>query len=39
MPQPVTAPLVRATVLDADRFGRSMAEKVGNAAYRRIHGN
>jgi glycerol dehydrogenase len=36
MPQPVTAPLVRSAVLDAHGLGRSVAEKIGDAAYRRV---
>jgi glycerol dehydrogenase len=39
MAQPVTAELVRAAVLDADRLGRSVAERIGDAAYRRLHRN
>jgi glycerol dehydrogenase len=39
MPQPVTAALVRSAVLDADRLGRGVAKKMGDAAYRRLHGN
>jgi glycerol dehydrogenase len=38
MPQPLTAELVRSAVLDAHRLGLSMAEKIGDAAYRRLHG-
>ena len=38
MPQPMTPALVRAAVLDADRLGRSVAVKIGEAAYRRLHG-
>jgi glycerol dehydrogenase len=37
MPRPVTADLVRSAVLDADRLGRSVAERAGEAAYRRLH--
>lgn len=36
MPPPVTAPLVRAAVLDAHGLGLSVAEKIGDAAYRRM---
>ncbi len=36
MPQPVTAELVRSAVLDAHRLGLSVAEKIGDAAYRRL---
>jgi glycerol dehydrogenase len=39
MPQPVTAPVVRSAVLDAHRLGQSVAGTVGDAAYRRLHGN
>ena len=38
MPQPVTAQRVRSAVLEADRLGRSTAEKQGDAAYRRLQG-
>lgn len=39
MPMPVTAELVRAAILDADRLGRTVAQKTGDAAYRRLqHG-
>lgn len=37
MPQPVTAPLVRAAILDAHRIGLSVTERIGDAAYRRLH--
>ncbi len=36
MPQPVTAALVRSAVLDAHRLGLSVAERIGDAAYRRL---
>jgi glycerol dehydrogenase len=36
MPQPVTAPMVRSAIVDANALGLSVAEKVGDAAYRRI---
>jgi glycerol dehydrogenase len=36
MPEPVTAQSARAAVLDADRLGRSVVEKHGDAAYRRL---
>jgi len=36
MPQPVTAELVRSAVLDAHRLGLSVAEKIGDEAYRRL---
>ena len=36
MPQPVTAALVRAAVLDAHRLGLSIGEKCGDTAYRRL---
>jgi len=38
MPQPVTAKRVRSAVLDAHRLGVSVDEKLGDAAYRRLHG-
>jgi glycerol dehydrogenase len=38
MPQPVTAELVRTAVLDAHRLGLSVAQKAGDAAYRRLQG-
>ena len=37
MPQPVTRERVRVAVLEADRLGRSAAEKHGDTAYRRLH--
>lgn len=36
MPRPVTADGVRAAVLDAHRLGLEVAEKAGDAAYRRL---
>lgn len=39
MPQPVTAALVRSAVLDAHRLGLSVAQKIGDAAYRRVQGS
>ena len=36
MPQAISAETVRAAVLDAHRIGRSVAEKVGDEAYRRL---
>jgi glycerol dehydrogenase len=36
MAQPVTAELVRSSVLDAHRLGLSVAEQVGDEAYRRL---
>lgn len=36
MPVAVTAESVRGAVLDADRLGRPIAEKMGDAAYRRL---
>jgi glycerol dehydrogenase len=36
MPQPVTAPMVRSAIVDANALGLSISEKVGDAAYRRI---
>jgi glycerol dehydrogenase len=36
MPIPVTAPLVRSPILDAHRLGLRVAEKAGDAAYRRL---
>lgn len=36
MPMPVTAPLVRSTILDAHRLGLRVAEQAGDAAYRRL---
>lgn len=36
MPMPVTAELVRSAVLSAHRLGESVAEKAGDAAYRRL---
>jgi glycerol dehydrogenase len=38
MPQPMTPAIVRSAVLEADRLGRGVAAKVGDAAYRRLHG-
>ena len=37
MPQAVTAPLVRSAILDAHRIGLSVSERIGDAAYRRLH--
>jgi glycerol dehydrogenase len=37
MPMPVTAELVRSALLDADRLGRTVAQKTGDAPYRRLH--
>lgn len=37
MPHRVTGPLVRSAVVDAHRLGLSVAEKIGDAAYRRLH--
>ncbi len=37
MPQPVTAALVRSALVDAHGLGLSVAEKSGDAAYRRLH--
>ena len=39
MPQPVTTALVRSAVLDAHALGLSVAQRVGDAAYRRLHGS
>jgi len=39
MPQPVTAELVRSAVLDAHQLGLSAAQKIGDAAYRRLQGS
>lgn len=39
MPQTITADLVRAAVLDAHHLGLSVAQKVGDKPYRRLHGN
>jgi glycerol dehydrogenase len=36
MPQAISAETVRAAVLDAHQIGRSVAEKVGDEAYRRL---
>jgi len=36
MPRPVTAAVVRSAVLDAHRLGLSVAQRVGDAAYRRL---
>lgn len=36
MPMPVTPPVVRAAVLDAHRLGLAVADKIGDAAYRRL---
>jgi glycerol dehydrogenase len=36
MPKPVSAKTVRSAVLEADRIGQSVAEKVGDEAYRRL---
>jgi glycerol dehydrogenase len=39
MPMPVTAESIRSAILDAHRLGLTVAEKVGDAAYRRLqHG-
>ena len=38
MTQPMTPAIVRSAVLDADRLGRGVAAKIGDAAYRRLHG-
>lgn len=38
MPQPVSAKTVRSAVLDAHRMGLSVAERMGDAAYRRLQG-
>jgi glycerol dehydrogenase len=37
MPMQVTAEIVRSAILDAHRLGMTVAEKVGDAAYRRLH--
>jgi glycerol dehydrogenase len=37
MPMRVTAESVRAAILDANRLGLAVAEKAGDAAYRRLH--
>ncbi|HEX4338294.1 MAG TPA: glycerol dehydrogenase [Polyangiaceae bacterium] len=37
MPQPVTASLVRAAIVDAHDLGLSVAEKFGDAPYERLH--
>jgi len=39
MPHPVTAELVRSAVLDAHQLGLSAAQKIGDAAYRRLQGS
>ena len=36
MPQPVTPELLESAILDAHRLGVSVAEKIGDAAYRRL---
>jgi glycerol dehydrogenase len=38
MPMRVTAESVRSAILDAHRLGLTVVEKVGDAAYRRLHG-
>ena len=38
MPMRVTVESVRSAILDADRLGRAALEKLGDAAYRRLHG-
>ena len=38
MTQPMTPAIVRSAVLDADRLGRGVAAKIGDAGYRRLHG-
>lgn len=38
MPQPVTASLVRSAIVSARALGLSVAGKIGDAAYRRLHG-
>ena len=37
MPMPVTAELVRSAILDAHRMGLTVAEHMGDGAYRRLH--
>ena len=37
MPMQVTAEMVRIAILDAHHLGLTVAEKTGDAAYRRIH--
>ena len=38
MPMKLTAESVRSAILDAHRLGLSVAEKIGDGAYRRLHG-
>jgi len=38
MPMPVTKQLARTAILDAHRLGLELDQRVGNAAYRRLHG-
>lgn len=38
MPMPVTAALVRSSILDAHRLGLRVAERAGDAAYQRLQG-
>ncbi|HET6497162.1 MAG TPA: glycerol dehydrogenase [Thermoleophilia bacterium] len=38
MPQPITAEGIRSAILDAHRMGLSVTGKLGDEAYRRLHG-